>query len=261
MDGRQAAPESNAHAVVEAASALNSPESARAPYPAPAPAGRVRRTIDVVGALFLIVVLAPALLIIALVVRLTSPGPVIYRQTRVGLNRRRGLDRRGGPRGSLVLDRRRVDRRTITSAGRLFRIMKFRTMMDDAEAKVGPTWASKNDSRITPLGRIMRNTRMDELPQLFNILQGDMSFIGPRPERPFFVERFRRAIPGYMVRLSVPPGVTGLAQVEHHYDQNVEDVRLKLEYDLRYVRERGWAMDLSILLKTVRVVLTGHGAH
>ncbi len=236
-------------------------EVARIPYPEPRPPGRLRRTIDIVGALTLIVVLAPVLALVAAAVRVTSPGPVIYRQTRVGLNRRSGLDRRDGPHGSLVLDRRRVDRRTITSAGKLFRIMKFRTMVENAEAKVGPTWASKNDARITSIGRIMRKTRLDELPQLFNILKGDMSFIGPRPERPFFVERFRRAIPGYMERLSVPPGVTGLAQVEHHYDQNVEDVRLKLEYDVRYVRGQSLWLDLKILLKTVRVVLTGQGAH
>jgi lipopolysaccharide/colanic/teichoic acid biosynthesis glycosyltransferase len=159
------------------------------------------------------------------------------------------------------VDRRRNDRRTIASAGRLFRISKFRTMIDGAETRLGPTWASKNDGRITPLGRLLRRTRLDELPQLFNVLRGDMSFIGPRPERPFFVEKFRRQIPGYMERLSVAPGITGLAQVEHKYDTDVEDVRLKLEYDLRYIRRRGLVLDLRILLQTVRVVLSGSGAH
>ena len=134
-------------------------------------------------------------------------------------------------------------------------------MYEDAEARLGPTWASKNDSRVTPLGKILRQTRLDELPQVFNVLRGDMSLIGPRPERPFFVEKFRRAIPGYMERLTVEPGITGLAQVEHRYDTNVEDVRLKLEYDVRYVRERSPILDFKILLKTVKVMLSGSGAH
>jgi len=214
-----------------------------------------------VGSLALLVGLAPVFVLVALAVRLSSPGPVIYRQTRVGLNRRSGVDRREDGRGAHGVDRRRLDRRTIASAGCLFRILKFRTMVEDAETTGGPRWAQKNDARVTPLGRLLRHTRLDELPQLVNVLRGDMSFIGPRPERPFFVERLRRAIPGYMERLTVAPGITGLAQVEHTYDTNVEDVRLKLEYDLRYVRDRGLAADLRILAKTVRVVVTGHGAH
>jgi lipopolysaccharide/colanic/teichoic acid biosynthesis glycosyltransferase len=232
-----------------------------ATFPEPQPPGPIRRTIDVGGALLLIFLLSPVFVAIAVAVRLTSPGPVIYRQTRVGINRRSGLDRRSrGDRG-IPVDRRRVDRRTIASTGRLFRISKFRTMVDGAETRLGPTWASKNDGRVTPLGRFLRRTRLDELPQLFNVLGGEMSFIGPRPERPFFVEKFRRQIPGYMERLTVPPGITGLAQVEHKYDTNVEDVRVKLEYDLRYVRQRGPVQDFLILLKTIRVVLSGSGAH
>ncbi len=236
-------------------------ENAVVSYPDPDPTGPVRRAIDVVGSIFLIVFLSPVLAGIAIVVRLSSPGPVIYRQTRVGINRRGGADRRlESPRG-VALDRRRNDRRTIASAGELFRITKFRTMIDGAETRVGPTWAAKDDNRITRFGRLLRRTRLDELPQLFNVLKGDMSFIGPRPERPFFVEKFRRQIPGYMERLTVAPGITGLAQVEHKYDTDVEDVRLKLEYDVRYIRKRGFQFDSLILLKTVRVVLSGSGAH
>ena len=232
-----------------------------ATFPEPKPTGPIRRAIDIVGSLALILLLAPVIVAIAAAVRLTSPGPVIYRQTRVGINRRSGIDRRRlGDRG-VPVDRRRVDRRTIASTGRLFRITKFRTMVDGAETRLGPTWASKNDGRVTPLGRFLRHTRLDELPQVFNVLRGEMSFIGPRPERPFFVEKFRRQIPGYMERLTVAPGITGLAQVEHKYDVNVEDVRVKLEYDLRYVRNRGPVQDFLILLKTIRVVVTGSGAH
>lgn len=231
------------------------------PFPEPQPTSPLRRAFDIVAGLTLLVVLAPAFLVVAVAVRVSSPGPIIYRQTRVGLNRRRGVDRRDRSAGGSGLDRRRLDRRTIASAGKLFRILKFRTMVEDAETRDGPKWAVKNDSRVTPVGRILRKTRLDELPQIINVLSGDMSFIGPRPERPFFVERFRRAIPGYMERLTVAPGITGLAQVEHHYDTNTEDVRLKLEYDVRYVRTRRLWGDIVILLKTVRVVLTGHGAH
>jgi len=205
--------------------------------------------------------LAPVFAGIALAVRFSSPGPVIYRQTRVGINRRAGRDRRSAGGRCEGPDRRRVDRRAIASAGRLYRILKFRTMVDGAEARRGPIWASKNDDRITMVGGILRRTRLDELPQLLNVLRGEMSFIGPRPERPFFVDRFERSIPGYAERLTVVPGITGLAQVEHTYDTSEDDVRRKLDWDLRYLRRRGLATDVRILWKTIRVVLSGHGAH
>lgn len=221
----------------------------------------VRRMIDVIGASCLLVALAPLFAAIALAVKRASPGPVFYRQTRVGINRRSGLDRRSPVSLPVAVDRRRVDRRTIACAGRQFRIVKFRTMVEDAEAATGPRWAGKIDSRITAIGRVLRRYRLDELPQLLNVLRGDMTFIGPRPERPFFVERFRRRIPGYGDRLAALPGITGLAQVEHKYDETEEDVRRKLEFDLRYLRERGLRTDLRILGKTVVVVLTGTGAH
>jgi lipopolysaccharide/colanic/teichoic acid biosynthesis glycosyltransferase len=220
-----------------------------------------RRSLDVAGSLVLLALLSPVLLALALAVKLTSPGPVIYQQTRVGMNRRAGRDPRSSTRIAVAVDRRRAERRVIASAGRLFRIMKFRTMVDGAESTRGPIWASKNDDRITAVGRFLRRTRMDELPQLFNVLAGDMSFIGPRPERPFFVEKFRRVIPDYAERLTVPPGITGLAQVEHRYDASVDDVRLKLEFDLRYLRNRSLVYDIRILCKTVSVVISGTGAH
>ncbi|MFN8179561.1 MAG: sugar transferase [bacterium] len=227
----------------------------------PQPTGAIRRTFDVLGAIALMILLAPAFAIIALAVKWTSAGPVIYRQTRVGINRRTGRDRRAVARGSAGFDRRLVERRAVASAGRLYHILKFRTMIDGAEAKHGPVWASKDDNRITAVGRLLRRTRLDELPQILNVLRGDMSFIGPRPERPFFVDRFCTSIPGYKGRLTVVPGITGLAQVEHTYDTSHEDVCRKLEYDLRYLRERNVGVDLQILWKTVRVVLSGHGAH
>ncbi len=227
----------------------------------PMPTGPVRRVLDVVGAVVLLAALAPVLVLIGLTVAFTSPGPVIYKQTRVGINRRSGGERRAVLGATGPSDRRRTDRRAVASAGRLYHILKFRTMVDDAEAKRGPQWASKNDDRITPIGRLLRRTRLDELPQLVNVLRGEMSFIGPRPERPFFVDRFEQSIPRYSERLSVVPGITGLAQVEHKYDTSEEDVRRKLDWDLRYLENRSVSMDLRILWKTVRVVLSGHGAH
>jgi len=248
------------------------PVSIPAPVPAPAiQLGRrylsprkedvLRRAADIFFALLLLVALFIPLILIAIAVKLSSPGPAIYHQTRVGINRRASPDRRAGPACFHPLDRRRAERRVIASAGKLFRIMKFRTMVDGAESTRGPIWASKDDDRITTIGKLLRRSRMDELPQLVNVLAGDMSFIGPRPERPFFVEKFRRIIPDYAERLTVAPGITGLAQVEHKYDASVEDVRLKLEYDLRYLRHQSLFLDVRILFKTIRVVISGAGAH
>jgi lipopolysaccharide/colanic/teichoic acid biosynthesis glycosyltransferase len=220
-----------------------------------------RRIVDIAGALLLFIALSPVMLVVAVLIRCTSPGTVFYQQTRVGINRRRGVDRRSPVARPVPVDRRRVDRRTIASAGKQFRIVKFRTMVEDAEAGTGPCWAAKSDARVTAIGAFLRRYRLDELPQLINVLRGDMTFIGPRPERPFFVERFRRRIPAYADRLASRPGITGLAQVEHKYDESEEDVRRKLEYDLRYLRDRGLRADLRILCKTIVVVLTGAGAH
>jgi lipopolysaccharide/colanic/teichoic acid biosynthesis glycosyltransferase len=229
--------------------------------PEPRPTTTVRRALDIAGASILLLLLAPVFALIALAVRVNSRGPIIYAQTRVGINRRAGDERRERGVQAGLADRRRGDRRVVACAGRLYRILKFRTMVDGAEAKRGPTWAVKGDDRITLVGRLLRRTRLDELPQLVNVLGGDMSFIGPRPERPFFVDRFRVSIPGYMERLTVVPGITGLAQVEHKYDATEADVAKKLDFDLAYLRNRSVALDVRILWKTVRVVLSGHGAH
>jgi lipopolysaccharide/colanic/teichoic acid biosynthesis glycosyltransferase len=216
-----------------------------------------RRALDLAISSAALTVLAPVFVAIAIAIKTTSPGPVFYRQTRVGRNLRRG-DRRAtsahGPR-----DRRRGDRRETASFGVPFQIVKFRTMVMHAE-EYGPQWSTRNDPRITTVGRFLRKTRLDETPQFWNVLRGEMSLIGPRPERPYFVEQFVECIPGYEQRLRVRPGITGLAQVTLDYDSNIDDVKLKLEHDLVHVRERSLVKDLAILARTGYVVVTGKGA-
>jgi len=199
--------------------------SARTPY-----ATRVKRVLDIVLAAAGLLVLSPLILLLALLVRLTSKGPAFYRQERVGRH------------------------------GRRFTFTKLRTMVENAEAQTGPVWAAADDPRVTPIGRVLRRTRLDELPQLWSVLIGDMSLVGPRPERPHFVERFLEEIPLYGKRLLVLPGVTGWAQVHRSYDSSVEDVIDKLRYDLFYVNHVSAKLDLLILLKTLDVVLFGRGA-
>ncbi len=205
-------------------------------------------------ALLAMIVASPLMLVIALAIKLDSPGgPVLFRQRRVGLDRR---DLQGGPgtpdNGS---DRRRKQR-----FGQVFWLFKFRTMIPDAERLTGPVWATENDPRITRVGRILRYLRLDELPQLFNVLRGQMGLIGPRPERPHFVRQLCADIPGYQQRLKVPPGITGLAQVERTYDASLDDVRKKIMYDLFYVQNRCRLLDIKILIKTLDVALRGRGA-
>jgi exopolysaccharide biosynthesis polyprenyl glycosylphosphotransferase len=170
------------------------------------------------------------MLLAALAIKLDSRGPVLYRQERVGLN------------------------------NQPFQVVKFRSMRTDAEKDGKAVWATRNDSRVTRVGRFIRLTRIDELPQLFSVLKGDMSLVGPRPERPPFVEQLTRQIPFYAVRHSVKPGVTGWAQVRYQYGSTVEDSQEKLQYDLYYVKNHSLWMDLRILVQTVHVVLTGKGA-
>lgn len=187
-----------------------------------------KRTIDIFWALVVLIISSPIMLLAAILTKLTSPGPVFFRQERVG------------------------------QSERLFRIYKFRTMKVGAEEKSGPVLATESDERVTPVGRLLRRYRIDELPQLFNILKGEMSFVGPRPERPFFVEKYKKIIPGYAERLKVKPGITGLAQVSGVY---ATTARNKLKYDLIYIYHQSLFLDLKILLETLKVVLTGRGAH
>ena len=189
----------------------------------------VKRGFDILVSGALLVAAAPIMLVTAVLIRLESAGGVIYRQQRVG----RGSD--------------------------LFDVLKFRSMAQDAEKDGKPRWAAVGDSRVTRIGRFIRRTRIDELPQLLNVLRGEMSFVGPRPERPFFVEQLTREIPFYGLRHSVKPGITGWAQVRYSYGATVEDAAKKLEYDLYYVKNHSLFLDLVVLLETVRVVIFGEG--
>ena len=189
----------------------------------------VNRAGDVGISLVFLVFALPLILTVALLVWIDSPGPVLYRQVRIG------------------------------QAGRPFTLLKFRSMRSDAETR-GPAWATQRDPRVTRVGSFMRRTRIDELPQLMNILRGQMSFIGPRPERPHFVEQLAAVIPYYRERARVKPGLTGWAQVNFPYGASVEDARVKLSYDLYYVRHRSPLLDLAILFATVRVILFQEGS-
>lgn len=216
-----------------------------------------KRAIDIAGATVGLAISAPLWIVIPLAIKLDSKGPVLYFQVRVGQNRRR-RSRRG-----VLIDsmERRIngDRRKQSSHGRPFAIVKFRTMCNDAEKQSGPVWATHDDPRITRIGRILRKTRLDEVPQLLNVLAGHMSLVGPRPERPYFVERLDGTVNNYRNRFEVKPGITGLAQVEHKYDENLDDVNFKVGYDLTYIGNWNLAQDIKILLKTIVVVLTARG--
>ena len=190
----------------------------------------VKRLFDIVAASILLILFSPLMLMTALLIVLEDGFPVLYRQERVGLN------------------------------GRLFNVIKFRSMRRDAESDGQPRWATKNDDRVTRVGRIIRKLRIDELPQLFSVLAGHMSMVGPRPERAFFVDQLTRDIPFYAVRHSVKPGVTGWAQVRYHYGSTVDDAAQKLQYDLYYVKNHTLLLDLVVLFETVGVVVSGKGA-
>lgn len=190
----------------------------------------IKRMFDVVMSLVLLSLALPVMVLTALAIKLESPGPVFYRQERVGQH------------------------------GRPFTIFKFRSMRADAERDGKPRWAQANDDRTTRVGRFIRKTRIDELPQTFNVFMGDMSFVGPRPERPYFVADLNQQIPYYGVRHTIKPGITGWAQVRHQYGASVEDAIEKLQYDLYYVKNHSLFLDLMILLQTVQVVLWGKGA-
>ena len=187
----------------------------------------VKRLFDVLIALFVLIMASPLMIVIALAIRFTSKGPVFYRQERVG------------------------------KEGRPFHIYKFRTMKPDAEQQTGPVHSWEKDPRVTPIGNILRRFHLDELPQLFNVLWGNMSLVGPRPERPHFVEEFCRDLPAYRLRLQVRPGMTGLAQIHGFYHSSVEH---KLRYDLAYINNMSLLLDIKILFNTLRVTLSGHGS-
>ncbi|MFK7847573.1 MAG: sugar transferase [Rhodothermales bacterium] len=199
------------------------------PEPMPAWQESTKRLIDIVVSAIVLAAGLPFWLIIGLLTRVSSPGPAIYKQQRVGYQ------------------------------GRVFTMLKFRTMRQDAEAETGPVWATENDPRYSSIGRWMRKTRVDEIPQFWNVLKGEMSLVGPRPERPFFVEKLAEEIPLYTRRSRVKPGITGWAQVTWHYDANLDDVRQKVKYDLFYIANMSLRMDLKILFLTIKIAILGRG--
>jgi lipopolysaccharide/colanic/teichoic acid biosynthesis glycosyltransferase len=197
--------------------------------------------------------------LVAILIKSTSRGPVFVRQERIGLNRRVYDRRRNGghPRGA---ERRgRMDRRANGHYGKPFRMYKFRSMREGAE--IGqPVWAVEDDPRITGVGRVLRRTRIDEIPQFLNVLRGDMSVVGPRPERQYFYGELERDVPDFPMRLRAKPGITGLAQVSNGYSNTIAGARVKLGHDLNYIRNLTPSTDARILVKTISVVLTGKGA-
>jgi lipopolysaccharide/colanic/teichoic acid biosynthesis glycosyltransferase len=201
----------------------------------------------------------PFMLFAAAAVKLTSPGPVFFTQDRVGIDRR-VADRRARRNGYMGAERRRPsERRSETRYGRPFKMYKFRSMKTGAEAN-GPKWTSKNDPRITKVGRLLRKTRLDETPQFFNVIKGDMSFVGPRPERDYFYAEVEKEVPHFRLRLRAKPGLTGLAQINVGYCNSVSQMRYKLDHDLEYLRTVSPATDAKILMRTFSVVVTGRGA-
>jgi len=190
---------------------------------------KMKRLLDIIASFIILIISFPVVLATSIAIRIDSPGPIFFRQERSGLN------------------------------GKVFRMVKFRSMRADAEKVSGPMWSTKGDPRITRVGKFIRKVRIDEIPQMYNVLKGEMSLVGPRPERPFFVEKLSQEIPLYKRRLKVRPGVTGWAQVKHKYDEDVEDVKVKLRYDLFYIENISLRMDIKILLRTIFVVLLGKG--
>lgn len=204
------------------------------------------RALNLTVASIALVLLAPVFLLVAMAIALTSRGPVLYSQVRVGMDRRWRYARA-------------YNRRTHDHGGKLFKMYKFRTMRADAEPDGRAVWAAKSDPRVTLVGRFLRTTRLDELPQLWNVIRGDMNIVGPRPERPSIFAELRKDIPEYPLRQRVKPGITGWAQINQSYDACIEDVRQKVRLDLEYVRRQGVFEDLRIMSMTLPVMLFRRG--
>jgi sugar transferase (PEP-CTERM system associated) len=190
----------------------------------------IKRTLDLMLSVFMIILFSPLIVVMAVLIKIDSKGPVLFSQERVGMNKKP------------------------------YMLYKFRSMVPDAEKQSGPVWASDNDNRVTRVGRIIRTWRIDEIPQLWNVLKGDMSFVGPRPEREFFINKLEKIIPYYAERFSVQPGITGWAQVCYSYGASVDDAVEKLNFDLFYIKNMSVFMDLMIILRTIKIVLFGKGA-
>ena len=190
---------------------------------------KLKRISDITVSLLILTLSLPLNVLVSILIKLDSKGPIIFKQDRIGMNNKE------------------------------FRIYKFRSMYLDAEKHTGPVWSQKDDPRVTRVGRILRQLRIDEIPQFFNVLKGEMSLVGPRPERPFFVKMLAEKLPYYKRRLKVRPGITGWAQVKHKYDENIEDVKIKLRYDLFYIENMSLRMDIKILARTIYVVIFGKG--
>lgn len=189
----------------------------------------LKRALDITLSLAALIMLSPLMLLIAIAIKLNSSGPVFYKQIRVGKKEKP------------------------------FDMLKFRTMIQEAEAATGPVWAKENDPRITSVGKFLRKTHLDELPQVINVLKGEMSIVGPRPERPFFVNEFRQSIPHYHRRLCAKPGITGLAQIKRRYDESLADVKKKLRYDVLYIQKMCPLLDLKVIAMTIGAVILRTG--